>query len=115
MTLPRTPSFSLAGRRALVTGASSGIGLGCAVALAEAGAHVTLVARREAQLTAAVTAMQEAGLSADACISTEPGLLHGCHRSGQLRLSPCHKGDMRPGLGKSNRTTKPDAGGCTGN
>ena len=66
MTLPRTPSFSLAGRRALVTGASSGIGLGCAVALAEAGAHVTLVARREAQLTAAVTAMQEAGLSADA-------------------------------------------------
>jgi NAD(P)-dependent dehydrogenase (short-subunit alcohol dehydrogenase family) len=66
MMLPRTPSFSLAGRRTLVTGASSGIGLGCAVALAEAGAHVTLVARREAPLTAAVTAMQEAGLSADA-------------------------------------------------
>ena len=69
MMLPRTPSFSLAGRRALVTGASSGIGLGCAVALAEAGAHVTLVARREAPLTAAVTAMQEAGLSVDAQIA----------------------------------------------
>ena len=69
MMLPRTPSFSLAGRRALVTGASSGIGLGCAVALAEAGAHVTLVARREAPLTAAVTAMQEAGLSAEAQIA----------------------------------------------
>ena len=40
MKLPVTPSFSLEGRRALVAGGSSGIGLGCAVALAEAGAHV---------------------------------------------------------------------------
>ncbi len=39
MQLPRTPSFRLDGRRALVTGASSGIGLGCAVALAEQGAR----------------------------------------------------------------------------
>jgi len=46
MHLPRTPSFRLTGKRALVTGASSGIGLGCAVALAEAGARVTLAARR---------------------------------------------------------------------
>ncbi|MEX1663438.1 SDR family NAD(P)-dependent oxidoreductase [Thioclava sp. 15-R06ZXC-3] len=45
MDLPCTPSFRLDGRRALVTGASSGIGLGCAVALAEAGAEVTLAAR----------------------------------------------------------------------
>ncbi|MEO0989637.1 MAG: SDR family NAD(P)-dependent oxidoreductase, partial [Pseudomonadota bacterium] len=45
MTLPRTPSFRLDGKRALVTGASSGIGLGCAVALAEAGAHVVAAAR----------------------------------------------------------------------
>ena len=40
MDLPRTPSFRLDGRRALVAGASSGIGLGCAAALAEAGAQV---------------------------------------------------------------------------
>ncbi|MFW5834671.1 MAG: SDR family NAD(P)-dependent oxidoreductase, partial [Pseudomonadota bacterium] len=45
MKLPALPSFRLDGRRALVTGASSGIGLGAAVALAESGAHVTLVAR----------------------------------------------------------------------
>lgn len=45
MTLPRTPSFRLDGRRALVAGASSGIGEACAVALAEAGAEVTLAAR----------------------------------------------------------------------
>lgn len=43
--LPTTPSFRLDGRRALVVGASSGIGLGAAVALAEAGAEVTLAAR----------------------------------------------------------------------
>lgn len=45
MQLPRTPSFTLSGQRALVTGASSGIGLACAVALAEHGAEVTLAAR----------------------------------------------------------------------
>ncbi|MEM7071093.1 MAG: SDR family oxidoreductase [Pseudomonadota bacterium] len=45
LSLPSTPSFRLDKKRALVTGASSGIGLGCAVALAEAGAEVTLAAR----------------------------------------------------------------------
>jgi NAD(P)-dependent dehydrogenase (short-subunit alcohol dehydrogenase family) len=52
VTLPRTPSFRLDGKRALVTGASSGIGLASAAALAQAGAAVTLVARREAELRA---------------------------------------------------------------
>ena len=46
MNFPKTPSFNLAEKRALVVGASSGIGLGCAVALAEHGAEVTLAARR---------------------------------------------------------------------
>lgn len=46
MQFPRTPSFGLSGKRALVTGASSGIGLASAVALAENGAEVTLAARR---------------------------------------------------------------------
>jgi NAD(P)-dependent dehydrogenase (short-subunit alcohol dehydrogenase family) len=50
MTLPKTPSFRLDGRRALVAGASSGIGEACAVALAEAGAEVTLSARRADRL-----------------------------------------------------------------
>ena len=50
MDLPRTPSFRLDGRRALVTGGSSGIGLGCAVAVAEAGAHVTVMARKQSAL-----------------------------------------------------------------
>jgi len=50
MTLPRTPSFSLKGKRALVVGASSGIGSACAVALAEHGADVTIAARRKNRL-----------------------------------------------------------------
>lgn len=61
MKLPRTPSFRLDRRRALVTGASSGIGLGAAAALAGAGAEVTLVARRKAELEQVQDAIRAAG------------------------------------------------------
>lgn len=64
MTLPRTPSFRLDGRRALVAGASSGIGAACAVALAEAGAEVTLAARSADKLDALAAEMRAAGMSA---------------------------------------------------
>jgi NAD(P)-dependent dehydrogenase (short-subunit alcohol dehydrogenase family) len=50
--------FSLAGRRALVTGGSSGIGEAMASALASAGAQVLLVARRAAELDAAAQRLQ---------------------------------------------------------
>ena len=68
MTLPRTPSFRLDGRRALVTGASRGIGLGCAVALAEAGAQVVMAARGAAALEAAVAEMEAEGLAAEGVV-----------------------------------------------
>ena len=66
MTLPRTPSFRLDGRRALVAGASSGIGLACAAALAEAGAEVVLCARGRDALEEAAEAMRAEGRLASA-------------------------------------------------
>lgn len=65
MELPQTPSFRLDGRRALVAGASSGIGLGAAVALANAGAHVVMAARGEERLGEAVAAVAAAGSSVE--------------------------------------------------
>lgn len=56
------------GGTALVTGASSGIGQGSAVALAEAGAHVVCVARGADRLNDTVTAMQARGWSAEALV-----------------------------------------------
>ncbi|TKT69272.1 SDR family oxidoreductase [Aquamicrobium sp. LC103] len=66
MELPGAPTFRLEGKRALVAGASSGIGLACATALADAGAFVTLAARRKAQLDDAVDAMAQRGWHAEA-------------------------------------------------
>lgn len=59
--LPRTPSFRLDGKRALVTGASSGIGLACACVLAEAGAEVTMLARGQERLQQAADAIAATG------------------------------------------------------
>ncbi|MEO0546109.1 MAG: SDR family oxidoreductase [Pseudomonadota bacterium] len=63
--LPRTPSFRLDGKRALVTGASRGIGLGGAMALAEAGAHVVMAARNEEEIGHAAAMIREAGYKAE--------------------------------------------------
>lgn len=66
MQLPSTPSFRLDNRRALVAGASSGIGMAAAAALAEAGAEVALVARRERELGEVAAAIRAAGGRASA-------------------------------------------------
>ncbi len=65
MDLPRTPSFRLDGKRALVTGGTRGIGLAAAAALAEAGAAVTVVARSAADVGEVAAALVAAGSVAD--------------------------------------------------
>ncbi len=64
--LTKTVSFRLDGRRALVTGGGRGIGLTAASALADAGAHVTLVARTGKEIEEAAAAISARGQSADA-------------------------------------------------
>ncbi|MDF0541771.1 SDR family NAD(P)-dependent oxidoreductase [Sphingobium sp. H39-3-25] len=64
--LPKTPSFRLDGRRALVTGASRGIGAALGVALADAGAAVTLVARGMEAVQELASAIRAGGGQAEA-------------------------------------------------
>ena len=58
--------MDLRGRTAVITGASSGIGLGCAEHLAGAGVNVVLGARRADLLDAAVTRIRAGGGQAEA-------------------------------------------------
>jgi len=58
--------LNLAGRIALVTGASKGIGLACATLFAESGARVVAVARDRARLQQEVDALTARGLAVQA-------------------------------------------------
>ena len=62
--------FSLTGKRALVAGASRGIGLAIAKLIAEAGARTVLAARSESALEKQAQALNESGLSAS-CIKLD--------------------------------------------
>lgn len=81
-------SFSLGieGRRALVCGASQGLGRACAEALAAAGCDLTICARTEGPLQAAAQAIREASdreVAAIACdVTTEAG------RAGLIAAGP---------------------------
>ncbi|MDO9133788.1 SDR family oxidoreductase [Hydrogenophaga sp.] len=70
--------LGLAGKWALVCGASKGLGLGCAQALAAEGAHVVMVARRADVLEASAAALRAASpgvqvIAVAADITTEAG------------------------------------------
>ena len=53
--------LGIAGRKALVCAASKGLGKGCAVALAQEGVHVTILARGEEALEATAREIRDAG------------------------------------------------------
>jgi len=59
--MPVLDRFRLDGKTAIVTGASSGLGVGFAAALAEAGANVVLGARRVERLSATAGRVEEFG------------------------------------------------------
>lgn len=63
-----TATTTLAGRTALVTGASSGIGEAIAHELAAAGAVVVVTGRDAVRTEAVVTAIREAGGSAEGAV-----------------------------------------------
>jgi gluconate 5-dehydrogenase len=58
--------FSLAGKTALVTGGSRGLGLQMALALGEQGAKIVVSARKQADLDEAVAYLKQHGISAHA-------------------------------------------------
>ena len=66
MILPSTPSLRLDGKTALVTGAGRGLGLAATAALAQAGGHVTLVARSQREVERAADAIRGDGGAAEA-------------------------------------------------
>jgi NAD(P)-dependent dehydrogenase (short-subunit alcohol dehydrogenase family) len=78
--------ISLAGKVALVTGASSGLGAGFAVALAQAGADVVLAARRRAGLEATSREVEKLGRGALA-VETDVTDPSGCQAAARAAVA----------------------------
>ena len=78
MANPDLKAFDLTGEVALCTGATSGIGRRMAWALAQAGADVVLLGRRQTQLDTAKTEIEAAGKGRAASLSADLAGLSSC-------------------------------------
>src|SRR4029077_14077969 len=79
--------FSIAGRVAVVTGGSSGIGRGIALALGQAGASVVLIARGQGNLDDTVAELDAAGCAA-AAVSANGGARAATARAASAAREP---------------------------
>jgi 3-oxoacyl-[acyl-carrier protein] reductase len=93
--------LGIAGKRALVCGASKGLGYGCALALAREGVHVVIAARSADGVSAAIAQLEQAtggdveGVAAD--ITTAEGRARALERAGALDILVNNAGGPPPG------------------
>lgn len=88
--------FRIEGKRALVTGASRGIGFAAAKALREMGAEVTIAARNAPELKAAAVRIGASWVPAD--VSHEGDVLRLVDRAGDVDILVSNAGGPPPGL-----------------
>lgn len=69
--------LGISGKKALVCGASAGLGFACAKALVEAGVHVVIVARTESTLQRAAQALRDVGAGAVSWVTADVTTVEG--------------------------------------
>jgi gluconate 5-dehydrogenase len=93
MSLKINQLFSLQGKTALITGGSSGLGEGMALALGLAGAKIAIAARREGQLLAAAQRLGKQGVEVT-CFTADLSVLEESTELSQKVLSKFGKIDI---------------------
>ena len=100
--------FRLDGKVAVITGASSGLGVAFAKGMAEAGADVALGARRAERLGATAALVEAAGRRA-VCVRTDVSIPEDCERLAQSAIDAFGKVDIlinNAGVGTARPATR---------